>query len=153
LDREADGDVSWAVENLKDMVAEQTTKLALGPLFGNKFDAPVAGATIRAEDIGSFHPPNLSAGGQTDQACEVGSCSGLSGRLSDKWLNSKPISPDRTEKSFVNEATHMLAEKFILLLETVISRTYPDGSPRVVSTSRHVPIKLPSKTTFDLDRS
>ena len=68
-------------------------------------------------------------------------------------MNSKPISPDRTEKSFVNEATHMLAEKFILLLETVISRTYPDGSPRVVSTSRHVPIKLPSKTTFDLDRS
>jgi hypothetical protein len=39
----------------------------------------------------------------------------------------------------------MLAEKFILLLETVISRTYPDGSSRIVSTSRHVPIKLPSE--------
>jgi hypothetical protein len=39
----------------------------------------------------------------------------------------------------------MLAEKFILLLETVISRTHPDGSPRIVSTSRHVPIKLPSE--------
>ena len=38
----------------------------------------------------------------------------------------------------------MLAEKFILLLETAISRTHPDRSPRVVSTSRHVPIKLPS---------
>ena len=34
----------------------------------------------------------------------------------------------------------MLAEKFILALETLIrSRTYPDGSPRVASTSPHVP--------------
>ena len=39
--------------------------------------------------------------------------------------------------------THMLAEKFILALETLIrSRTYPDGSPRVASTSPHVPVKL-----------
>jgi len=38
----------------------------------------------------------------------------------------------------------MLAEKFILLIETLTrSRAYPDGSPRVVSTSPHVPIKLP----------
>jgi hypothetical protein len=41
----------------------------------------------------------------------------------------------------------MLAEKFILVLETVISRTtYLDGSQRIVSTSRHVPIKLPSES-------
>ena len=40
----------------------------------------------------------------------------------------------------------MLAEKFFLVLETLISRTYPDGSPIVVSTSRHVPIKLPSES-------
>ncbi len=38
----------------------------------------------------------------------------------------------------------MLAEKFFLLLETLKSHTYPDGSPRVISTSRHVPIELPS---------
>jgi hypothetical protein len=38
----------------------------------------------------------------------------------------------------------MLAEKFFLLLETLKSRSYPDGSPRVVSTSPHVPIKLPN---------
>jgi hypothetical protein len=37
----------------------------------------------------------------------------------------------------------MLAEKFFLLLETLKSRSYPDGSPRVVSTSRHVPVELP----------
>ena len=37
----------------------------------------------------------------------------------------------------------MLAEKFFLLLEMLRSRSYPDGSPRVVSSSLHVPVKLP----------
>lgn len=40
----------------------------------------------------------------------------------------------------------MLAEKFILLLETLRSHDHTDGSQRVVSTSRHVPIKLPSES-------
>ncbi len=39
--------------------------------------------------------------------------------------------------------TAMLAEKFILLLATLRSHAYPDESPRVVSTSPHVPVKLP----------
>ncbi len=43
----------------------------------------------------------------------------------------------------------MLAEKLFLLLETLKSRAYPDGSPRVVSTSPHVPIKLPSQQPRD----
>jgi hypothetical protein len=38
----------------------------------------------------------------------------------------------------------MLAEKFFLLLETLKSRCHPDGSPRIVSTSPHVPVRLPS---------
>lgn len=40
----------------------------------------------------------------------------------------------------------MLAEKFLLLLETLLrSRsTHPDGSPRVVSNSPHVPVELPN---------
>jgi hypothetical protein len=55
--------------------------------------------------------------------------------------------PQQNEETIVNGATHMLAEKFFLVLETVISRrTYSDGSPRVVSTSRHVPIKPPSES-------
>jgi hypothetical protein len=39
----------------------------------------------------------------------------------------------------------MLAEKFFLVLESLIhsDRTYPDGSPRVISNSPHVPLKLP----------
>ncbi|WP_283815767.1 hypothetical protein [Bradyrhizobium lablabi] len=39
----------------------------------------------------------------------------------------------------------MLAEKFFLLLETLKSNTHPDGSSRTVSTSPHVPVKLPSR--------
>jgi hypothetical protein len=40
----------------------------------------------------------------------------------------------------------MLSEKFILVLETIRSHNQPDGSTRVVSSSRHVPIKLPEKS-------
>ena len=41
------------------------------------------------------------------------------------------------------EFDHMLAEKFFLLLESLKrSQTYTDGSPRVVSSSPHVPVKL-----------
>jgi hypothetical protein len=39
----------------------------------------------------------------------------------------------------------VLAEKFILLLETLRSYTEKDGSPRVVTTSPHVPVQLPSR--------
>lgn len=41
----------------------------------------------------------------------------------------------------------MLAEKFILLLEALISvnsrSSHADGAPRVSSNSPHVPVKLP----------
>jgi hypothetical protein len=66
--------------------------------------------------------------------------------LSDKWLNLEPASRNRAKEAIVNGATDMLAEKFFLVLETVISHTHRDGSPRVVSTSRHVPIKPPSES-------
>jgi hypothetical protein len=43
----------------------------------------------------------------------------------------------------------MLAEKYILLLETLRSMAerspaYTDGAPKVISTSPHVPVQLPS---------
>jgi hypothetical protein len=45
----------------------------------------------------------------------------------------------------------MLAEKFLLILETLISHLadpeaarHPDGGPKVVSRARFVPIKLPA---------
>jgi hypothetical protein len=39
----------------------------------------------------------------------------------------------------------MLAEKFILYLEALIKnqQSHSDGSPKVISTSPHVPVKLP----------
>jgi hypothetical protein len=40
----------------------------------------------------------------------------------------------------------MLAEKFFLMLEALKRSSYADGSPRVVSTSPHVPVKLPNAT-------
>ena len=42
----------------------------------------------------------------------------------------------------------MLAEKFILYLEALIksqAETHADGSPRVISTRPHVPVKLPER--------
>jgi hypothetical protein len=45
-----------------------------------------------------------------------------------------------------SEETQMLAEKFFLVLETLISRTNPHDSPRVESISPQVPIKLPRKS-------
>jgi hypothetical protein len=44
----------------------------------------------------------------------------------------------------LREYTLMLAEKFFLFLETLKSHAQPDGSTRVVSTSPHVPVKLPA---------
>jgi hypothetical protein len=49
-------------------------------------------------------------------------------------------------RQFTYRTTPMLAEKFILLLETLRSQAQPDGSPRVVSTSPHVPVRLPSES-------
>ena len=43
----------------------------------------------------------------------------------------------------------MLAEKFVLILESLIrtkGQTHSDGSPRVVSTSPHIPIQLPTQS-------
>lgn len=51
---------------------------------------------------------------------------------------------DQCVETFAWEAT-MLSEKFFLILETLRSHGQPDGSTRVVSTSRHVPIKLPER--------
>ena len=40
----------------------------------------------------------------------------------------------------------MPAEKFMLYLEAIIkSQSHSDGSPRVISTSPHVPVKLPER--------
>jgi hypothetical protein len=96
LDGEAHGDVSRAVENFKDLVADQTTEFAPGPLFGNEFDPAVAGVAFGAGDVGLLHPPNmhlrlhrsspvaLSVGLALELAPNGYDPAGLGGRLSDK---------------------------------------------------------------------
>jgi hypothetical protein len=44
----------------------------------------------------------------------------------------------------LREYTPMLAEKFFLLLETLKNNAQPDKSPRIISTSPHVAVKLPA---------
>ena len=40
----------------------------------------------------------------------------------------------------------MLAEKFFMFLEALLkTQSHADGSPRVISTSPHVPIRLPER--------
>jgi hypothetical protein len=65
------------------------------------------------------------------------------------WFDGVParrIARRRSEpRPFLDRAedAHMLAEKFFLLLETLKNRSYADGGPRVVSSSPHIPVKLP----------
>jgi hypothetical protein len=43
----------------------------------------------------------------------------------------------------------MLAEKFFLMLESLIKtqgQSHSDGSPKVISTSPHVPVQLPTQS-------
>src|SRR5467141_2792119 len=136
------------------MVAQQATEFAPGPLFGNQLNAAVAGAAFRTGDVGFLHRPNMRQRRNRSSPVPlpprgsdlVQRSKAQQAALSDKLLNLKPASRNRTKEAIVNVATHMLAEKFFLVLETVISHTYRDGSPRVVSTSRHVPIKPPSES-------
>ena len=45
----------------------------------------------------------------------------------------------------------MLAEKFLLLLETLRSHAHDDGSPRIISTSPHIAVDL-AGTNLSRDR-
>jgi hypothetical protein len=59
--------------------------------------------------------------------------------------------PRRT-RSNRSGVTPMLAEKYILLLETLRkglpdrSQTHTDGGPRVISNSPHIPVRLPAES-------
>jgi len=55
LNREADDYLGRTVENLKKMVAGQATELAFSPSTGIQFNAAIASATSRTDDIGLSH--------------------------------------------------------------------------------------------------
>ena len=54
-DRETDEHFEGAVENLKDVIAGQTTIFAIGPLAGGYDDAEIAGSALRTDNIGFPH--------------------------------------------------------------------------------------------------
>jgi hypothetical protein len=60
--------------------------------------------------------------------------------------------PRRIQEAIAAGVTPMLAEKYMLLLETLRnglpdrSQTHADGAPRIVSNSPHIPVKLPEKS-------
>jgi hypothetical protein len=59
----------------------------------------------------------------------------------------KPPDAIRAAPKYLREGVYAHARrKFLLLLETLKSRAHPDGSPIVVNTSPHLPIKLPGGT-------
>jgi hypothetical protein len=49
--------------------------------------------------------------------------------------------------------TAMLAEKFLLLLETLRSNIHDDGAPRIISTSPHIAIDLASAGSNQVRRA
>jgi hypothetical protein len=55
LDREAKSYFGGSVENLKNMIAGQSTELAFGPRPGGQFNAAVARMTFGASDVGLSH--------------------------------------------------------------------------------------------------
>jgi hypothetical protein len=61
-------------------------------------------------------------------------------------LNFRTIGSNQPGDAFSSEGALMLAEKFFLVLETLRSQMQvnPDGSSIVVSTTQHVPVKLPN---------
>jgi hypothetical protein len=95
--------------------------------------------------VGIHHQPDLRSvlqqisGGRGAASAPVD----LAARAARSRAETYPAKPNP------DKAAPMLAEKLLLLLETLKSRTYPDGSPRVVSTSPHVPIKLPGQQPRD----
>jgi hypothetical protein len=79
-----------------------------------------------------------SAGEETDQANEETSFAGP--RRQPEIMIWHLVENDQRWSSI------MLAEKFFLMLEALKRSRYADGSPRVVSTSPHVPVRLPVET-------
>jgi hypothetical protein len=59
LHREADGDFGRPVENLEDVIAQQTAELAGGSLAAGELNAPIAGTAIRTDNVGLFHVANV----------------------------------------------------------------------------------------------
>jgi hypothetical protein len=119
------------------MVAQQTTEFAHGPLFGNQLKAAVAGAAIRTGDVGLLHVVNMRLRRNRSSPVPVQRSKAQQAALSDKRLNLKPASRNRTKKAIVNGAARMLAEKFFLVLghKPHLPRREPEGGKHLAAHS------------------
>jgi len=72
LNREANSDLGRAVENLKQMVAQQAAILAPRSTYGNQFNAAVAGIAFGTGDIGLLHGGNLPPRGCSSNPAAAG---------------------------------------------------------------------------------
>lgn len=59
LHRQTDRDFRRAIEHLEHLIAEQAAELAFAAVAARQFDPPIAGAAIRADDIGFLHGANM----------------------------------------------------------------------------------------------
>jgi hypothetical protein len=55
LHGEADSHFGATIENFKDAIADQATKVAAGPLSGDQFDTAIASLAPGTSDIGLSH--------------------------------------------------------------------------------------------------
>jgi hypothetical protein len=59
LHRKSNRDFGCAVENLDQLIAQQTAELAFAAATARQLDAAVAGAAIRADDVGLLHDAHM----------------------------------------------------------------------------------------------
>jgi hypothetical protein len=59
LHRQADSHLARAIKNLEHLIAQQAAELAFAAVAARQFDPPIAGAAIRADDIGFLHGANM----------------------------------------------------------------------------------------------
>ena len=60
LHREANGHFGRAIENLKNVIADQATEFAFGPGLGRQFDAAIAGLAVQTGEVGLSHARELT---------------------------------------------------------------------------------------------
>src|ERR1700761_8596978 len=59
LHGQANGDLGGAIENFKQLIAQQTAELALYAVTARQFDAAITGTAIRTDDVGFLHDANM----------------------------------------------------------------------------------------------
>jgi len=118
LHRETDRNLGAAVEHLKDLVTNQTAKLAFDALFGNQFDTAIAGVAFGTGEIRLFHARYRTMFAKELHPAEK-QRSPPYGPSSPIWASPRPIGGEVSESEFavaISERTATtLAEQFAVI--------------------------------------